>query len=394
MAPHAPIYLDAAHGGWLGYTSNADKFTDLIVSMNITHLLRGFSTNVANYQPLGFDSVCPGEAFEHGLQNFCQKKGAKDSPCCKDDPCHLAMQGGAPSEISYAQILQRIFIEKANWSPYFVIDTGRNGAPPKDPKTCPDWCNVRDAGAGHVPTMNTGLPDVVDAFFWLKPPGESDGCTQVLPSGFVCPRFDGNCGRPNALGSKSPAEPAAPEAGEWYDYQIKMLARNSDLRKDAPGALDATWYPGKDDGDPAPPTPPPSKPIPTIIPKSLPSWAKISIPPYIPRASPPLVRPGETPAPRFSRTGEAPSTPFRPGEAPWEAPSASPPYLVIALLIVGIITVGSKYWGAVCEKIAPYKVLYENSTLKERGNSVVTLYHNSTLKQRLKSVVIWLKVCY
>merc|ERR1719444_753598 len=55
---------------------------------------------------------------------------------------------------------------------------------------------------------------------------ESDGCTQKLPDGTSCPRFDGKCGSVDSIGSK-PSEPRAPEAGHWFDYQVKQLAANA-----------------------------------------------------------------------------------------------------------------------------------------------------------------------
>ena len=52
-APAVAMYLDAAHGGWLGWENNAQAFASLVGSLNVGQFLRGFSTNVANYQPLG-----------------------------------------------------------------------------------------------------------------------------------------------------------------------------------------------------------------------------------------------------------------------------------------------------------------------------------------------------
>eukprot|EP00660_Eupelagonema_oceanica_P001452 gene1452-16132_t len=43
--------MDAAHGGWLGWDDNLNKFAKLVAAMNIHDKLRGFTTNVANYQP-------------------------------------------------------------------------------------------------------------------------------------------------------------------------------------------------------------------------------------------------------------------------------------------------------------------------------------------------------
>lgn len=94
-------------------------------------------------------------------------------------------------------------------------------------------CNIRGAGIGVKPTIDTGDNTLVDAYYWLKTPGESDGCTQYLPSGSdpnsqgsVCPRFDVMCASSDSIGSES-GEPFAPEAGDWFDYQIKSLADNA-----------------------------------------------------------------------------------------------------------------------------------------------------------------------
>ena len=78
------------------------------------------------------------------------------------------------------------------------------------------WCNIRGAGAGQVPTTltNDTYGAGIDAYFWLKTPGESDGCTQQLPSGAQCSRFDSFCGSEDSIGSRS-GEPRAPVAGDW-----------------------------------------------------------------------------------------------------------------------------------------------------------------------------------
>jgi endoglucanase len=37
-----------------------------------------------------------------------------------------------------------------------------------------DWCNPRGQALGVVPTTRTNHP-LIDAFLWVKQPGESDG---------------------------------------------------------------------------------------------------------------------------------------------------------------------------------------------------------------------------
>ena len=52
MPPPPPCrrYVDAAHGGWLGWENNMGDFVSLVDGLGIAPKIRGFSTNVANYQ--------------------------------------------------------------------------------------------------------------------------------------------------------------------------------------------------------------------------------------------------------------------------------------------------------------------------------------------------------
>jgi endoglucanase len=54
---------------------------------------------------------------------------------------------------------------------HFIVDTGRNG---NGATADAEWCNPDGRAIGVAPTTNTGDP-LVDAFMWIKPPGESDG---------------------------------------------------------------------------------------------------------------------------------------------------------------------------------------------------------------------------
>jgi endoglucanase len=58
---------------------------------------------------------------------------------------------------------------------HFIIDTSRNGL-----GSTSQWCNPRGQALGVAPTTNTGHP-LVDAFLWIKQPGESDGTCQGGP---------------------------------------------------------------------------------------------------------------------------------------------------------------------------------------------------------------------
>jgi endoglucanase len=54
---------------------------------------------------------------------------------------------------------------------HFIIDTSRNGL---NADRAGNWCNPTGQRVGTRPTTHTGNP-LVDAFLWIKTPGESDG---------------------------------------------------------------------------------------------------------------------------------------------------------------------------------------------------------------------------
>ncbi|MFD7814202.1 glycoside hydrolase family 6 protein [Streptomyces sp. NPDC059785] len=57
---------------------------------------------------------------------------------------------------------------------HFVIDTSRNGNGPLGGTPGDAWCNPPGRALGTPPTTDTGEP-ALDAFLWIKRPGESDG---------------------------------------------------------------------------------------------------------------------------------------------------------------------------------------------------------------------------
>uniref|UniRef100_A0A7S2JH34 Glucanase n=1 Tax=Zooxanthella nutricula TaxID=1333877 RepID=A0A7S2JH34_9DINO len=216
---HVSMYLDAGHGGWLGWKNNMLDFVKTIQDLGVAAHLRGFATNVAGYQALG--KMCP-------EYDWCLNNAHPYDECCYD-PCGLTAEWDpSQNEHNYAMHLRKAMSEGiAGFEPHIIIDTGRNGVA-NERADCANWCNIRGAGVGLIPTTATADPEIIDAYFWLKTPGESDGCTQTLPDGTQCPRFDADCGSPDSLGSW-PGEPRAPEAGAWFDYQIKMLATNAHM---------------------------------------------------------------------------------------------------------------------------------------------------------------------
>lgn len=228
--PNVYLYLDAAHGGWLGWENTLQDFA-LLLSDLPTEKVRGFVTNTANYQILG--KACHFGEWDryYDVMQFCEKN--RNDPCC-DDPCGFHRQfNAANNELNYAQLLRHytsdLQFATEDERPMIVIDTGRNGNRNArlGAESCKAWCNINKAHIGQYPTTDTDLP-YVEAYAWLKTPGESDGCidynTQKRCKGAVaCTRYDELCGTlPENIGYSN-SQPCPPEAGQWFEYQIMQL---------------------------------------------------------------------------------------------------------------------------------------------------------------------------
>jgi endoglucanase len=125
--PATALYVDAGHSRWVGADEMANRLNQVGVAK-----ARGFSLNTANFFTTG-EEIGYGDAIS----------GAT---------------GGKP----------------------YVIDTSRNGAGPADGAMY--WCNPSGRALGAAPTTATGNGNV-DAFLWVKRPGESDGsCGSGEPS--------------------------------------------------------------------------------------------------------------------------------------------------------------------------------------------------------------------
>jgi endoglucanase len=139
--PNTKAYIDAAHSGWYGTSaSGISTMAGRLKSVGISNI-SGFSLNVSNFNT---------NANEISYGNKLS-----------------AQVGGKP----------------------FVIDTSRNGNGPRPaPITHQDrlefnsqahpgeyyWCNPPGRALGQNPSFNTGTANV-DAFLWIKLPGEIDG---------------------------------------------------------------------------------------------------------------------------------------------------------------------------------------------------------------------------
>jgi cellulose 1,4-beta-cellobiosidase len=233
QAPSVAMYLDMAHGGWLGWRQSLSTHIQNLIELDVLDKVRGFATNTANYQTLGVQ--CPDI-------DWCLNGQHAGDACCSKDPCKLLTQyNSANNEHNYALLVANMTSAAVpGFKPRFIIDTGRNGGPGDERSQCANWCNIRDAGLGLLPTAESQYPDMIDAYLWLKTPGESDGCTQTLPSGGMCKRYDSMCGSVDSIGSRD-GEPRAPEAGKWFDYQVsskfRLLGSRGSAAKAAGGPI-------------------------------------------------------------------------------------------------------------------------------------------------------------
>ncbi|BCS05369.1 uncharacterized protein AKAW2_81170S [Aspergillus luchuensis] len=186
--PNVAMYLDAGHAGWLGWPANqqpaADLFASVYKNASSPAAVRGLATNVANYNAWTISS-CP--SYTQG-----------NSVC---------------DEQQYINAIAPL-LEAQGFDAHFIVDTGRNGKQPTGQQAWGDWCNVINTGFGVRPTTSTG-DDLVDAFVWVKPGGESDGTSDSSAT-----RYDAHCGYSDAL------QPA-PEAGTWFQAYFVQLLTNA-----------------------------------------------------------------------------------------------------------------------------------------------------------------------
>jgi cellulose 1,4-beta-cellobiosidase len=71
------------------------------------------------------------------------------------------------------------------------------------------WCNARGAGLGE--RFRASPAPSIDAYFWVKPPGESDGTSDP-----AAPRYDAACGSADSARD-------APQAGQLFPAYLAQL---------------------------------------------------------------------------------------------------------------------------------------------------------------------------
>jgi len=209
--PGVKVYLDATHASWLGVGEAAHR-----LALGGIDDASGFYLNVSNYQATN-NSTHYGNWISSCIA-YTKLLGNWDAAWCSGQ---YAPDATGAYVVNYSDEHVQAVYNDFSWGPkgttHFLIDTSRNGQGPWTPPAdhpagdAQDWCNPPGRGTGVLPTLSTGKP-LLDAYLWVKLPGESDGaCNRWNPAGGIDP----------VRGSIDPA------AGVWFDAAALELARNA-----------------------------------------------------------------------------------------------------------------------------------------------------------------------
>jgi len=252
-APNASVYLDGTHSAWLGVGEAAFRIhkagTDPVSGAS---LAKGFYVNASNFQSteqsIQFStwvSMCTAfatNADEGGwrLGNFgwCASQYNPDTGYSVDY---------TPEYVATVTAQIQGLMGNAVATLPFVVDTSRNGKGPLDvspyaatPYNQPasvisslsagNWCNPPGAGLGLRPTATTGVP-LVDAYLWVKTPGQSDGTCDIAGGARGWDYTQYNPWSISGDEAQKHFDPlwgrVDPAAGSWFAAQALDLAKNA-----------------------------------------------------------------------------------------------------------------------------------------------------------------------
>ena len=241
-------YVDIGHSGWLGWPDNFGPAVTLIgntikSATGGVNSVAGFVSNTSGYTPLY-------EPFLDSLANSAFSGGGQTR--------QAAFYEWNPhfSEVGFVQAWRNAMINNGFPSSIgMLVDTSRNGwGGPNRPTSQStssqlntfvdqsridrrthrgNWCNQR-GGIGERPRVAPVAG--IDAYVWVKPPGESDGAASLALSfdpqdpakGFdrMCdPTYNYNPGSGNNVDTG--ALPGAPVAGRWFKEGFQVLLQNA-----------------------------------------------------------------------------------------------------------------------------------------------------------------------
>jgi endoglucanase len=214
--PGAAVYLDGTHSAWLGAGEAADRLLKAGVQR-----AAGFFTNVSNYRTTS-DSAQFG-AWVSDCIAFATNGDDGGWRLGHTDYCHGQYDAQGKANYGAEQVAETDAwyasnLGAATAATHFVIDTSRNGqgpwTPPANVYPDPqDWCNPPGRGLGSRPqwTPSTVAGGLLDAFLWVKTPGQSDGqCNRGIAGSTTDPEWGGI---------------TDPAAGAWFPQQALQLAQ-------------------------------------------------------------------------------------------------------------------------------------------------------------------------
>jgi len=195
LQPRASVYVDAGHSSWHAVGDIAQR----MLAAGLPHA-QGFFLNVSNYRSND-------ELIRYGTMVSKCVWYLQNTPGATGDQCANQWWPVADADGWYAS-----HVPADAALTHFVVDTSRNGQGPwtppagvySDPQ---DWCNPPARGVGLRPTANTGVA-LLDAYLWVKVPGESDGS---------CTRGTAGPGDPEYGGAVDPAAGAF-----WLDQALSL----------------------------------------------------------------------------------------------------------------------------------------------------------------------------
>jgi endoglucanase len=205
--PRARIYLDGTGSSWLAPGEAASRLIRADVEK-----VAGFFLNVSNFE--SDDRVVPYARWVSDCLALMTRGGLDPRDCPSQyHPARFDETATwTQTDAAFDRLFERTGLDRDPAAQkHAVIDTSRNGrgswTPPAGKyRDAEIWCNPPGRGLGRRPTLDSGNA-YVDAFLWIKVPGESDG----------------ECLR----GTAGPGDPEramkAPAAGRWFAEQAREL---------------------------------------------------------------------------------------------------------------------------------------------------------------------------
>lgn len=253
-APGASVYLDGTHAGWLGVGEAAYRINkashDPVTGAALGST--GFYLNTSNFQTTAqsvqfgtWVSMCT--AFATNPEEGGWRLGNFGWCASQYNPATGYSLDYSPEYAASVTAQIQGLMGSATASLPFVVDTSRNGkgtldatayaaAPYGQPPSVisglgnGSWCNPFGAGVGVRPTSKTNVP-LVDAYLWIKTPGQSDGSCDIAGGARAWDYSQYNPWGLSTADQQNHFDPlwgrVDPAAGAWFAAQALQLAQNA-----------------------------------------------------------------------------------------------------------------------------------------------------------------------